>query len=95
MATEPSRGAGTAARLPRKDPIGVRAALTMNTSWKHRSNQGHTGIVVLLWQSSAPPTYVERRARGVTLGEVFVDLQQEQTLSSNPRFGSPKAARAS
>lgn len=51
MATEPSRGAGTAARLPRKDPIGVRAALTMNTSWKHRSNQGYaqtTGTFLLL-----------------------------------------------
>lgn len=41
IATEPSRGAGTAARLPLKEPIGVRAALTINTSWKHKSSYGY------------------------------------------------------
>ncbi len=32
MATEPSLVAGTAARLPLNEPIGVRTALTMTTS---------------------------------------------------------------
>ncbi|TNN76634.1 hypothetical protein EYF80_013086 [Liparis tanakae] len=32
MAMEPSLVAGTAARLPLKEPIGVRAALTITTS---------------------------------------------------------------
>lgn len=32
MATEPSLVAGSAARLPLKEPIGVRTALTMTTS---------------------------------------------------------------
>lgn len=35
MATEPSLVAGTEARLPLKDPIGVRTALTMTTSYDH------------------------------------------------------------
>lgn len=74
IATEPSRGAGTAARLPLKDPIGVRAALTINTSWNHKSSQGHAKY----WDISAPQTYVERRARGVTFREVPVNLQQEE-----------------
>lgn len=36
MAMDPSCGAGTSARLPRKDPIGVRTALTMTTSLKEK-----------------------------------------------------------
>lgn len=34
MAMEPSLVAGTAARVPLKEPIGVRTALTMTTSCK-------------------------------------------------------------
>lgn len=33
MAMEPSLVAGTVARVPLKEPIGVRTALTMTTSW--------------------------------------------------------------
>lgn len=40
MAMEPSLVAGTAARLPLKDPIGVRTALTMTTSWNDPSKFG-------------------------------------------------------
>lgn len=36
MATEPSLVAGTEARLPLNEPIGVRAALTIKTSWKQQ-----------------------------------------------------------
>lgn len=45
MATEPSLVAGTAARLPLKEPIGVRTALTMTTSYNHELNV-HTHYMV-------------------------------------------------
>lgn len=38
MAMDPSLVAGTADRLPLNDPIGVRTALTMTTSWDQSSN---------------------------------------------------------